>query len=81
MDNNSLSCAAVVTELKKLDPERTTKLTVSTVWRHANGKVSPPDWMKSLYLQLTGAAVTPSDWFALSQNPELGRKAEKSEAA
>lgn len=81
MEHNGLTLAAVVEELKKLAPEKSRGLTESTISRHASGAVIPDEKMKDLYLQLTGAAVTPNDWFALSKNSDLGKKTEKQAAA
>jgi hypothetical protein len=81
MESNDLSLAAIAEKLKELAPAEAKGLSVSMISRHAAGQVIPGPAQQDLYLQLTGAAVTPNDWFALSKNPELGRKTERPQAA
>lgn len=80
MEANNKSLEEVAEELRKLDPE-TSGTSPSMVSRHRAGLIPPNPHQQDLYLTLTGAAVTPNDWFALAKNPELGRKTEKAKAA
>lgn len=76
MESNDKSLDDVSEELKRLAPD-VRGISPSMVSRHAAGLITPTPRQQDLYLTLTGAAVTPNDWFALGKNPELGRKPEK----